>query len=324
MPLTHNHHKRMRYHRNAKTNINQRLALKASTASCRVLGAQYGISHVTAAKWKKRDGPSDKPHTPETVHYAVPHEFWLLIKRVREKSKLPLDELWHSLSDYVPGLNRSNCYRILRYYHLNRLTEKEKRAFMKFAAYPPGFLHIDCFYLPKLNGKRAYVYLAVDRATRLIFLRVYPRKNREAAADFLVQALAFYPYRIHHILTDNGREFTMRGQQSFGRIATNGVLFELICELAGITHRKTKAYHPWTNGMAERMVRTVKEHTLKLERYDSFESMIISILHFQDVHNFQRRLKGLGLKTPYQTTMEWFIKEPNLFIRHPNELLTIR
>jgi len=32
----------------------------------------------------------------------------------------------------------------------------------------------------------------------------------------------------------------------------------------------------------------------------------------------------LEFKTPYQTVDDWFIKEPKLFIKNPNELLTIR
>lgn len=101
-------------------------------------------------------------------------------------------------------------------------------------------------------------------------------------------------------------------------------MFEIICKLAGIDYRKTKAKHPWTNGVAERAVRTVKENTLKLERYKSPEAAVIGILHYQDIHNFRYRTKVLNYKTPYQITMEWFVKEPRLFIKHPNELLTIR
>ena len=315
----------MHYHRNAKTNVNQRQAMQQSVESSRALAETYKISHVTAAKWKKADHAQDADHAPHTIHYAVPKEFWVLIKKVREKTLLPLDDLLQTLIDYIPALNRSNCYRILKHYHLNKLSREEQRQLKKFATYPPGYLHIDCFYLPKLNGKRWYVYLAIDRATRMLFMRAYPRKNKEVAADFLVQALAFYPFRIHHVLTDNGAEFTHREKRAFyGRVRKSPVPFELICEISGIAYSTTKAFHPWTNGMAERMVRTVKEHTVKLEHYENPEAMIISVLRFQDIHNFQRRLKALGFKTPYQTTMDWFVKEQNLFLKHPNELLTIR
>jgi transposase-like protein len=314
----------MHYHRNAKTNIEQRKAIKESELSSRKLAKQYLTSHVTMAKWKKVDHVEDKSHRPDTIYYAVPREYWSLIKKVRLQAKLPLDDLLLKLAEYIPSLKRGNLYRILRYYQLNRLSETERRQLKKFKQYPPGYLHIDCFYLPKFNGKRMYCYLAIDRATRLIFLRIYPRKNKEAAADFLVQALGFYPFRIHAILTDNGKEFANIGQKGYGRIGKNPVLFEIICELAGIDYRRTKVKHPWTNGMAERAVRTIKENTVKLERYASLEAAVIGVLHYQDIHNFRYRMKVLGYKTPYQLTMEWFVKKPKLFIKHPNELLTIR
>lgn len=314
----------MHYHRNAKTNILQRQAIKESPESSRNLGKIYKISNVTAAKWKKAVHLEDKSHRPDIIHYAVPEEYWPLIKKVRKTAKLPLDDLLLQLSEYVPSLKRGNLYRILRHYQLNRLTDEEKREIKKFKQYPPGYLHIDCFYLPKFQGKRAYCYLSVDRATRLIFLRIYWSKSKESAADFLVQALGFYPFRIHTVLTDNGKEFTNLGQRSYGRIGKNPVLFEIVCELAGIDYRKTKAKHPWTNGLAERMIRTVKENTLKIEHYESLEDAAIGILHYQDIHNFRYRMKVLNYKTPFQITMEWFVKEPRLFLKHPNELLTIR
>lgn len=314
----------MHYHRNAKTNVNQREAIKESQESARELAKAYKVSHVTCAKWKKTKHVEDKSHKPETIHYTVPQEFWRIIKKARENTKLPLDDLLFQLVNYVPNLKRGNLYRILLHYKLNRLTEKEKKEFKKFKKYPPGYLHIGCFYLPKINGKRQYCYLAVDRATRMIFLRVYPRKNKEAAADFLVQALGFYPFRINIILTDNGREFTNLNQKAFGRVGKSLVPFELICELAGIDYRRTKCKHPWTNGMAERMVRTVKDHTTKLEKYETPEEAAISVMQFQDIHNFKSRLKALNFKSPYQVTMEWFLKDPKLFIKNPNELLTIR
>jgi len=319
------HPKRMHYHRNAKTNINQRQEMQKSRESSRKLAEKYCISHVTANKWKKSNHLEDADHTPHTIYYAVPKPFWEIIKRVREIGKFSLDELLDCLNSYVPGLKRSNCYRILKHYQLNRLSEQEKREIKQFKKYPPGYLHIDCFYLPKLNGKRLYVYLAIDRATRLVFLRVYPKKDKYAAADFLVQVLAFFPFRIHHVLTDNGKEFTVRGQKCFkGKVSHSKTLFEIICEISGIEHRKTKAKHPWTNGMAERMVRTVKEYTTKLETYDSPEAMIADILRFQDIHNFRRKLKALNMRAPYQATMDWFVKESKLFIKHPNEMLIIR
>jgi len=47
-----------------------------------------------------------------------------------------------------------------------------------------------CFYLPKLDAKKRYCFVAIDfvaidRATRLAFLAVYENKDKKAATDFL-------------------------------------------------------------------------------------------------------------------------------------------
>ncbi|MBB4483603.1 hypothetical protein GGE46_006232 [Rhizobium etli] len=40
-------------------------------------------------------------------------------------------------------------------------------------------------------------------------------------------------------------------------------IFDRLCDENDIEHRLTKVKHPWTNGQAERMNRTIKEATVK-------------------------------------------------------------
>ena len=64
--------------------------------------------------------------------------------------------------------------------------------------------------------------------------------------------LVFFSFRIYTILTDNGREFTMRGAESFGKKPKSEHSFDLACRIFGIEHRKTKVKNPWTNSMSEK------------------------------------------------------------------------
>lgn len=312
----------MYYHGNAKTNVNQREAMQKEIRSARELARKYEVSPVTCNKWKKAKGTEDRSCAPHTVHYAVPPEFWKIIGQVRKKTHMALDDLFLALSPYIPNLTRTNCYRVLTYLKLNQLTDQQKKKYREFKKYPPGFLHMDVFYLPKINGKRYYCFLAVDRSTRMVFLELYERKSKEEAADFLIKCLNFFPFRVYTILTDNGREFTMKGGKPYGKTVRREHLFELACRIFGIEHRRTKPARPRTNGMAERMVGTTKDHTSKINRYFSGEEAKADIKQFQIAHNFNRRLKQLNFKTPYQVAMDWYVKEPNMFIFNPNELLT--
>ena len=40
---------------------------------------------------------------------------------------------------------------------------------------------------------------------------VYEHKDKKAATDFLRQCLSFFPFQLDKILTDNAREFTLKG-----------------------------------------------------------------------------------------------------------------
>ena len=52
-----------------------------------------------------------------------------------------------------------------------------------FKAYEPGYVHVDVKYLPQMQNedKRRYVFVAIDRATRWVFIAIKPHKTAAAA-----------------------------------------------------------------------------------------------------------------------------------------------
>ena len=79
-----------------------------------------------------------------------------------------------------------------------------------------------------------------------------------------------------------------------------GHIFYRVCAENSIEHRLTKPYHPWTNGQAERMNRTVKDATVKIFHYQDLESLKAHILTFVTAYNFAKHLKALRWRTPFQ------------------------
>lgn len=241
--------------------------------------------------------------------------------KVRKRGLFSLDDLYLSLKPYFEKLNRINCYRALVRYRLNKFSEREKGEKKKFANYLPGFLHRDVFYLPKIQKKRYYCFLAIDRVTKLVFLEVYPGKTQYEATDFLIKCLEFFPYQIHRILTDNGREFSLKRFRNRYGEAKQEALFDLVYQWLEISHKTTKVKHPWTNGQAESIIKVVKNQTVKVHRYQTPEEAIRALKRYQDTHNYYRKLKALQGKTPYQITCEWFQKKPEIFLRNPTLLI---
>ena len=98
-------------------------------------------------------------------------------------------------------------------------------------------------------------------------------------------------------------------------------IFGRVCNENGITHKRTKPYYPWTNGPAERMNRTTKEATIKAFHYPDRQSLKAHVLAFVCAFNFAKHLKAIRWKTPCQTVVEAWQKNPARFKTDPRHLI---
>ena len=55
----------------------------------------------------------------------------------------------------------------------------------RFKEYDPGYLHMDVTYFLKLDGTKYYLFVAIDRATRLLYYALYTEKTSANAEDFM-------------------------------------------------------------------------------------------------------------------------------------------
>ena len=91
----------------------------------------------------------------------------------------------------------------------------------------------------------------------------------ENACKFLKNLINYFPFKIHRILTDNGAQFTFAGLLAKNQPPNRIHPFLEICNKNKIKQKLTKFRHPWTNGLVERMNRTIKEATVKIYFYTS-------------------------------------------------------
>lgn len=130
---------------------------------------------------------------------------------------------------------------------------------------PGELLCQDTFFVGTLKGVgRVYLQAVVDTYGSCAFGFLCTSKRPETAAALIYNdVMPFYEDHglgIGAVLTDNGREFC--GGQTHP--------YELLLELAGLEHRRTKVRTPKTNGFVERFNRTVLDEFFREKLRSTF------------------------------------------------------
>ena len=147
------------YHSNAKTNQHSRERIQHSSLNNIELSAMHGVSVKTISKWKCREFTEDNSSRPYTIHYKLTPLEKEIISVVRRVTWMPLDDLVDTVTSSIPTANRSNVYRTLIANNINTVPQEKKAKAKLFKEYEPGYLHIDVTYLPKLEGKKHYLFV---------------------------------------------------------------------------------------------------------------------------------------------------------------------
>jgi len=317
------------YHSNAKTNINIRQIIQANTTSTNLeLADQFGTSAQTVSKWRNRESTQDHSCAPKNIKYALSEIETAIVVSARKATWLSVDEVHEMLLAQNENISRSSVYRCLVKNGINKVPVAEKEKAKKFKAYEPGFLHIDVTYMPKFNKASSYLYVAIDRATRVLFYKLYDNKTAHNTELFFEECLAFFPFKITHILTDNGFEFTNRLIKSkTGNLCTKPSLLDQKCDAHNIDHRCTKPSTPQTNGMVERVNGTIKNNTILKYSYKTKLELETDLIKFLKNYNLYRRhgslRKELNVKTPFDAVKKWYQLKPEIFINNPESFKQI-
>lgn len=158
--------------------------------------------------------------------------------------------------------------------------------------------------------------MAVDRTSKLVFARIYRKVTKLVAAGFLKALIGAVPYRIHTVLTDNGVQLIQHDRKAVDGFVSH--VFGGVCAERAIEHRLTKPYHPWTNGQAERMVRTIKETTVRSFHYASLIDLRRHVRDWLLASNSAKQLKALRFQTPFEAIRQIATQKPELFVRQPS------
>lgn len=66
-------------------------------------------------------------------------------------------------------------------------------------------MHVDVKYLPQMpdETQRRYLFVAIDRATRWVFVQIHPHKTVATAQAFLTALSKTAPFKLRTLFTDN-------------------------------------------------------------------------------------------------------------------------
>lgn len=280
------------------------------------LAKRYGINEKTVLKWHHRQSVEDMSMGPKERRSTVlsPMEEAAIVA-LRVQVRLPLDDVYIALKDVPPQLTRASLHRCLQRHGISRLPKADREKPKRFKDYEIGCFHIDIAEL-RYEGGKVFIYVTVDFTSRLIFARIYRRATRLIAAGFLKALIWWVPYKIHTILTGNGVRFVQRERSAKG--LTFPYIFGHVCLENNIEHRLTRPYHPWTNGQAGRMVRTIKEATVQSFHYASIQELRRHVSDWLIAYNLTRQLKAIKFRTPCGAIEELWKSKPDAFIVKPN------
>ena len=168
----------------------------------------------------------------------------------------------------------------------------------------PGYLGAqDTYYVGTIKGVgRIYQQTFIDTYSRVAFAKLYTSKHAITSADVLNdRVLPFFDEHeipLLRVLTDRGTEFN-------GRMENHE--YELYLQIENIDHSKTKVRHPQSNGICERLHRTMQEEfyaiTFRKKLYADLQMLQEDLDQWLQYYNNDRPHSGRYCygKTPTET-----------------------
>ena len=183
----------------------------------------------------------------------------------------------------------------------------EKEAHGEFESECPGYCGAqDTFYVGNMKGVgRIYQQTFIDTYSKVAFAKLYDRKTPITAADLLNdRVVPFFDekeVKLSRVLTDRGTEYCGNPEHHE---------YELYLAVEDIDHSRTKTKSPQTNGICERLHKTVLNEFYRIafrkKLYASIEDLQNDLDLWVRSYNEERPHQGRWCfgKTPMQTFLD--------------------
>nr|WP_229487539.1 integrase core domain-containing protein [Pseudoduganella lutea] len=158
-----------------------------------------------------------------------------------------------------------------------------------------------------------YLFVAIDRGTRWVYLHIYGDMTERSSVDFLRRLTLASPIKITKILTDNGSKFTDRFTTK-DKAPSGNHAFDKACTTMEIEHRLAPPRHSQTNGMVERFNGGISE-LIAQTRCDSRADLAATLLNYLKLYNHHIPQRAIGSTTPIQALKKLQKRKPELFVK---------
>jgi transposase InsO family protein len=183
----------------------------------------------------------------------------------------------------------------------------DKEAYGEFESECPGYCGAqDTFYVGTLKGVgRIYQQTFIDTYSKVGFAKLYDRKTPMTAAELLNdRVLPFFEQHeilLKRVLTDRGTEYCGAPERHE---------YELYLVVENIDHTRTKTRHPQTNGICERVHKTMLNEFYRVafrkKIYRALEELQADLDAWMQEYNERRPHQGRWCygKTPLHTFID--------------------
>jgi transposase InsO family protein len=303
----------MKLHANARTcPHSRRLAVgrvERDGWTLRAAAEAAGVSVRTISKWQRRyrsegeEGLLDRRSAPWSVPSRTDERRVAVIaglRRLRMTGAEIAETLGMPLSTVSGILTRIGLGKLWRLEPLEPANRYEKQR-------PGELVHVDVKKLARIGGQAGhrvhgdrrtrrrgigweYVHIAIDDATRLVYVEVLEDEKAVTAVGFLRRAIAHFAafgIQVERLMTDNGSAY----------IST---IHALACKALGIKHLRTRPYRPRTNGKAERFIRTMLGGWAYGAIYRTSDERRQALTGWLDFYNRRRPHRSLSRQAPLE------------------------
>lgn len=277
---------------------------------------RFQVDAKTVRKWRDRylaegrQGLFDRSSRPHTSPGRTPETTRRAVLACRARTRFGAAHIGHDL-----GLAPSTVQAILTSAGVGRLDHGDRATapVLRYERERPGELvHVDVKKLAAIrdgggwrvhgrgadNGMGAhrnagyrYLHSAIDDRTRLVYSEILDDEQAATAVGFWLRAVTFYAdhgITVERVISDNGacyRSFAWRDA----------------CTSVGVVPKRTRPYHPQTNGKIERFHRILLEEWAYLRPWRSEAERSTAYRGFCHFYNHHRSHGSLGWATPAAT-----------------------